>query len=262
MADNLRQRVLSTANMILDAVSRLEAEEDIVANNRQEGSGFSDSVSRSNTLTTTRGSLPQSNSGAGSSSSSSISGSSLTLGSQPLGANVHSEMSQLFSWNRHSSRHAHGKSSNSKRKAGVPAVSVSKKKKLKTWTHTFVCLAETTHMYIPDMSERTALKLAGLGEKKFSVFAYAAGCELQLELVREFPKLAGAGGYELLRAHESGGRELILIDIPHDGYSVEYLQAVIKSGKIYIRPLQRSLDMTPLLKEVGSPLLYMYPYYH
>ena len=73
------------------------------------------------------------------------------------------------------------------------------------------------------MAECTALKLAGLGEKKFGVFAYATGIELQEELLRKFPKLATAGGYELLR-------ELILIDIPHGGYSVEYLQTVIRGG--------------------------------
>jgi hypothetical protein len=64
--------------------------------------------------------------------------------------------------------------------------------------------------------------------------------------IREFPKLANGGGYELLRAPETGSRELVVIDIPHDGYSVEYLQAVVKSAKVYIWPLQRDLDLTPL----------------
>ena len=64
----------------------------------------------------------------------------------------------------------------------------------------------------------------------------------------EFPKLAAGGGYELLRV---GSWELVLIDIPHDGYSVEYLQAVIKSAKIYIHLLQRNLDLTALVMEVG-----------
>ena len=70
------------------------------------------------------------------------------------------------------------------------------------------------------------LKLAGLGEKKFSVFAYDTSCELQDELIREYPKLGGAGGYELLRASENGSQELVLIEMPRDGYSVEYLQAI------------------------------------
>ena len=79
------------------------------------------------------------------------------------------------------------------------------------------------HRSTPDANERTLLKLAGLGEKRFSVFAYGTSLELQDELIREFPKLANGGGYELLRAPETGSWELVVIDIPHDGYSVEYL---------------------------------------
>ena len=43
-----------------------------------------------------------------------------------------------------------------------------------------------------------------------------------------------------------GGKELEVIDNPHDGYSVEYLQAVLKSAKIYIRSLQQNLDTSQL----------------
>jgi hypothetical protein len=43
----------------------------------------------------------------------------------------------------------------------------SKMMKLKTWTHTFVCLAHVAHRSIPDANEHTSLKLAGLGEKRF-----------------------------------------------------------------------------------------------
>ena len=52
------------------------------------------------------------------------------------------------------------------------------------------------------------------------------------------------GGYELLCAPES---ELVVIDMPHDGYSVKYLQAVVKSAEIYIHPVQRDLDVTPIV---------------
>ena len=79
-----------------------------------------------------------------------------------------------------------------------------KKKKLKMWTHTFICLASTSCKWMPDTNEHTMLKLAGLGEKMFSVFAYDTSRELQDELIREYPKLGSAGGYELLRASENG----------------------------------------------------------
>ena len=105
--------------------------------------------------------------------------------------------------------------------------------------HTYVCLARTSQLYIPDSTERVALKLAGLGKKRFSVFAYATSPELQDESYREFPKLHHGEGFELLRASGVGGKELEVIDNPHDGYSVKYLQAVLKSAKIYIQPLQQ-----------------------
>ena len=42
-----------------------------------------------------------------------------------------------------------------------------------------------------------------------------------------------------------------LNEMPHDGYSVEYLQAIVKSAKIYIRHLHRNLDTSPIVKEVS-----------
>ena len=53
------------------------------------------------------------------------------------------------------------------------------------------------------------LKLAGLGEKKSSMLAYDTSSELQDELICEYSKLGGAGGYELLWASENGSRELV-----------------------------------------------------
>ena len=43
------------------------------------------------------------------------------------------------------------------------------------------------------------------------------------ELYCVFPKLCHGGGFELLSTSGVGGNELEVIDIPHDGYSVEYL---------------------------------------
>ena len=48
------------------------------------------------------------------------------------------------------------------------------------------------------------------------------------------------------RASELGGKDLELIDIHHDGCSVEHLQAVVKLAQIYVRPLQQDLDNSQL----------------
>lgn len=157
-------------------------------------------------------------------------------------SSTHSELSKMFSWTEK-------KGKRPLKSSGIYSGG-PKRKKLKTWTHTYVCLSSIGHKYIPDAAERTILKMAGLGEKKFGVFAYCTWKEFQEELFREFPKLVEGGGFELLRASDSGGKELVPIDIPHDGYSVEYLQAVVKS-KIYIRPLQKDLDESPLEDKVN-----------
>ena len=98
---------------------------------------------------------------------------------------------------------------------------------------------------MPDGQYRAKLKLAGLGEKKFQLFVFNTGPEVQEQFLFQFPKLRDGGGYELLRVKEGGGRCLESLIIPEGGYSTEYLRAVVHSAKIYIRPLQKPLDLTP-----------------
>ena len=121
----------------------------------------------------------------------------------------------------------------------------SKKKKLQMWTHTFVCLAKVDQDQAPDSRERAQLKMAGLGEKRCSIFLYAEAEELQDALTDEFPKLSRGGGFELLR---QTGNSLLLeaIPSPKNGYTVEYLKAVVSNAKIYVRPMQRGLDIEAL----------------
>lgn len=166
----------------------------------------------------------------------------------PSTSGVHKEMSELFSWNTATSL---GKSKG-KRPLATSSSCSSKRKRLKMWSHTFFCLSKVDHYQIPDASERITLKLAGLGEKKFSVIESGSSKELQDELFRQYPKLIDAGGYELLRAPDQGGKELIPIEVPCNGYYVEYLHAAVNSAKIYIRPLQRNLDVSPVLSEVAN----------
>lgn len=73
---------------------------------------------------------------------------------------------------------------------------------------------------------------------------YGDAEELNHELTDYYPKLAEGGGYELLRSG-GGGRELFVIDMPSVGYSAQYLKSIISSAKIYVRPLQKDLDLSP-----------------
>lgn len=64
----------------------------------------------------------------------------------------------------------YSKSNSNKRKHGAKATGISKKKKLKMWNHTFVCLSNPADDSPPDSMARAQLQLAGLGEKKISFF--------------------------------------------------------------------------------------------
>lgn len=127
----------------------------------------------------------------------------------------------------------------------------SKKKKLPTWTHTFVCLANISQVEVPDSDERASLQLSGLGEKRIILNAYSEMQDIYDELLFQFPKLKQGGGFELLRVPEGGGKLLQVIASPESGYTVSYLRAVVHHAKIYIRPIQNNLDSDPEPSQVG-----------
>ena len=95
-----------------------------------------------------------------------------------------------------------------------------------------MCLSNTDQDTIPDGQERAALQIAGLGEKKITLNAYAEAQDIYLQLSITFPKLSNAGGFELLRIPEGGGKVLDVIAAPESGYTVSYLRAVVHHAKI------------------------------
>lgn len=132
-----------------------------------------------------------------------------------------------------------------KRKGGTlktPSKRQVKKRKVPTWTHTFVCLANKDQECIPEAGERAELHLAGLGEKKIQLTSDSDANDIHFEFLEQFPKLSSGGGYELLRS-ERGQKPLVVIDVPTSGYTVSYLKTVAHNAKIYIRPLQRDLSI-------------------
>ena len=129
------------------------------------------------------------------------------------------EFNRLFSWNPKSSV------GTKRNKGGSQKGRSSKKKRVPTWTHTFVCLANTDDDITPGSKYRSSLQLAGLGEKRLSLDLYADTRELHDEILFNFPKLVDSGGYDLLRSSTSGpGKEMEIISQPGDGYTVETLR--------------------------------------
>ena len=119
-----------------------------------------------------------------------------------------------------------------------------------------MCLASSNQDTLPDGDERASLQMAGLGEKKITLTAFGDAQDIYHELLFQFPKLSQAGGFELLRTPEGGGRQLDVIAAPESGYTVTYLRAVVHNAKIYIRPMQRDLGLEPVKEEVSVTDLY------
>lgn len=121
----------------------------------------------------------------------------------------------------------------------------SKKKRLHTWCHDFVCLWSTKSTKPPSSLETANLIRAGLGRKQLTLFEGDGSQELHAEILNAFPRLREGGGYELMRVAESGQRTLTVIPSPSDGYSVTYLREVLRQAKVYIRPMQKDLTLEP-----------------
>ncbi|KAJ8299975.1 LOW QUALITY PROTEIN: hypothetical protein KUTeg_021494 [Tegillarca granosa] len=117
----------------------------------------------------------------------------------------------------------------------------------------FICLASKSQKFIPNSAEKEILNKAGLGKKKIrfnktdtekNVFEKLMSNEKnELGEVAGFPKLAGAGGIELLRITQNC-RELKLIDC--SSWSAKELQKNVNpQSSIYIRPIQNDLALSP-----------------
>lgn len=237
---NFRQQAVTTANLLLEAASMLEnppsntADDSAASSNHLQRNRLSlrTSGSRSVQATTSRN-VRQFSTGSGDVGVSNFRSASVV--------DSQSELRSLFNW----TAPAGGKRKASHRSASGPFRKKSKAKKVPTWTHTWVCLSGVTHDTVPDANDRITLKIAGLGEKRFALEANATAQEVYDDLVFQYPKLRDAGGFELLRACESGSKELEVIRMPESGYTTEYLKAVIHTAKLYIRPLQTDLSVEP-----------------
>ncbi|KAF4109286.1 hypothetical protein G5714_010359 [Onychostoma macrolepis] len=123
---------------------------------------------------------------------------------------------------------------------------------LHSCTHLFCCLDDKNVELVPNRCVKQRLAAAGLGEKRLTF----QGIQTNPEEFREFllaayPKLRQGGGFELLKiSGTTRSRELVLIPCPNDGYHVRYLkepQTHIGHATIFIRPLQRNLNLDPVI---------------
>ena len=119
----------------------------------------------------------------------------------------------------------------------------------KRWQHAFVCLALVGQYIPPDTADRVRLVQAGLGEKRVRCELESSAEELHETLMCTFPRLRSGGGYEFLKLEEASRRQLAVVPPPPGGYIPLYVKAIFLQAKVFIRPLQNDLDLTPLTVE-------------
>ena len=129
-----------------------------------------------------------------------------------------------------------------------------------TWPHVFVALSEPNHDWIPTTNERKILTKAGLGEKKLHMPTDLNGNELIRFLYEAYPKLESAGGIEICRSSR-GARKIERIDCPPEGYTQRNLALEAGQAKLYLRPIQHELDLTPTVANVVESLQVGYTAY-
>ena len=122
-----------------------------------------------------------------------------------------------------------------------------------TWTGQFMCLSDCHAKKIPTPAEKQVLQKAGLGLKKIkfsveddevTVYNQLTGT-VESDETAGYPQIKNCGGFELLRCIPNC-KVLEPIDVV---MSAKNLKAAAGQGKIYIRPIQRSLFVIPLKSE-------------
>lgn len=133
-----------------------------------------------------------------------------------------------------------------KRKASEAS---SKAKKGKAIVRKFICLSDKDQSETPDAEEQRELLMAGLGETKIFVPEESNEPEIRDLIMETFPRLQGAGGFELMYA-EPRKRDLNVIPPGPNGLTMKYLATFVGQGKIYVRPIQEdlALESSPLVQ--------------
>ncbi len=125
------------------------------------------------------------------------------------------------------------------------STSKGKKERAQPWTLKVFCLGDTGQCKAPTTACSKILLLgAGLGEHSIKV-CNINSCsmeEFRSIIVRTFPKLNHCGGFEMLRCL-SNSKDLVLVEGKLT-QSVKMLKTVIGSGRLYVRPIQKNLDLT------------------
>ena len=136
-----------------------------------------------------------------------------------------------------------------------------KKAKASEWRHRFVCLANPEQQRIPTTdNEKDELYKAGLGEKLIEFNNINADAEqIRDVLYTAFPKLENAGGFVLCKCIANTRNLEAMSQL--SWISLQVLKERVGTSRTYIRPLQRSLDLSMAVDlPTGVSTLYTWSY--
>lgn len=133
----------------------------------------------------------------------------------------------------------------------------TKRGKETSWTQRFFCLSETDDDYVP--MKKGDLVLAGLGERLITIPNIdCSPAEFHQIILNEFPKLREGGGIEFLKCTQSTRRlEPIPFTVSH---SPRLLKSLIGAARVFVRPIQVSLDLTPAKDKMVSIAIYAHSF--
>ena len=128
------------------------------------------------------------------------------------------------------------------------------------WKKEVVCLRSKNDCTVPNVSEKIALAKLGLQVKEVKFDLDGDFFHLDAVLKTEYPELTYTGGYCLMRPL-SNSRDLTVIDPPKGGFTVRYLEDILRSARLYVRPLQADIKDDKLDDEADQSQVQLYSYH-
>lgn len=119
-----------------------------------------------------------------------------------------------------------------------------------SWTAQLFCVSAKDQIKTPTCTEKEILNKSGLGLKKMKI-NNSLNEEEVIQLLQSeqgYPKLQDSGGFELLRTLQNG-RNLVVVPGPWTSKGLK--MNVGPQARIYIRPIQHSLSVEPVVCDQG-----------
>ncbi|XP_025758213.1 uncharacterized protein LOC102079890 isoform X2 [Oreochromis niloticus] len=134
---------------------------------------------------------------------------------------------------------------------GNPSIAARRRS---TYTRAYFCLSKIDQTIAPTREEKEFLSAAGLGEQRITFFGDEGSAEeFRSHILVAYPKLNGCGGFELLKVSGlTRSKKLSVIPCPRTGYTIKSVRIHIKHSLIYIRPMQKNIDTTPVEHQTGG----------